>query len=103
MPFAVKAQQAYPPGDWKFRIVDDWGKWGGDVPSQANPVSDQFGAVAFLYNSTKPRTYTGDWGFEKWVLLGVGEADKDGWVTISGLPGNVWDSNGGQDDITYTL
>ncbi|MEM2168161.1 MAG: carboxypeptidase-like regulatory domain-containing protein [Candidatus Bathyarchaeia archaeon] len=103
VPFAVKAQQAYPPGDWKFRIVDDWGKWGGDVPSQANPVSDQFGAVAFLYNSTKPRTYTGDWGFEKWVLLGVGEADKDGWVTISGLPGNVWDSNGGQDDITYTL
>ncbi|MEM1557953.1 MAG: hypothetical protein QXG12_05125, partial [Thermoproteota archaeon] len=103
MPLAVKAQQAYPPGDWKFRIVDDWEKWGKDVPSQANPVSDQFGAVAYLYNSTKPRTYTGTWTFEKWILLGVGEADKDGWVTITGLPGDVWDSNGGQDDITYTL
>ncbi|MEM3553835.1 MAG: carboxypeptidase-like regulatory domain-containing protein, partial [Candidatus Bathyarchaeia archaeon] len=89
-PLAVTAQWAYPPGEWKFKIVDDWGK----------PVS---GAVAYLYNSTKPLSWTGTWSFENWPLVKWGEADKDGWVTIPELPGNAWDRAATDWEINYTL
>ncbi|MEM3648004.1 MAG: hypothetical protein QW506_02430, partial [Thermoproteota archaeon] len=89
-PLAVTAQWAYPPGEWKFKIVDDWG----------NPVSD---AVAYLYNSTKPLSWTGTWSFENWPLVKWGEANADGWVTIPELPGDAWDRAAPGWEITYTL
>jgi len=89
-PLAVTAQQAYPPGEWKFQIVDNWGK----------PVSS---AVAYLYNSTVPVTWSGTWSFENWPLVKWGEADKDGWVTIPELPGDAWDRAASGYEINYTL
>ncbi|MBO3799280.1 MAG: hypothetical protein JTT13_10500, partial [Candidatus Brockarchaeota archaeon] len=89
-PLAVTAQWAYPPGEWKFKIVDDWG----------NPVS---GAVAYLYNSTKPLSWTGTWSFENWPLVKWGEADANGWVTIPELPGDAWNLAAPGTEITYTL
>jgi len=90
-PLAVTAQWAYPPGEWKFKIVDDWGK----------PVS---GAVAYLYNSTKPASWSGTWSFENWPLVKWGEANADGWVTIPELPGDAWDRcNITDGEINYTL
>ncbi|MEM2058868.1 MAG: hypothetical protein QXO76_11560, partial [Thermoproteota archaeon] len=90
-PLAVTAQQAYPPGEWKFQIVDNWGK----------PVST---AVAYLYNSSKPVTWTSTWSFENWPLIKWGEADKDGWVTIPELPGDAWDrATAPGYELNYTL
>ncbi|MEM3660086.1 MAG: hypothetical protein QXU11_06705 [Thermoproteota archaeon] len=90
-PLAVTAQQAYPPGEWKFQIVDNWGK----------PVST---AVAYLYNSSKPVTWTSTWSFENWPLIKWGEADKDGWVTIPELPGDAWDrATAPGFELNYTL
>gem|GEM_PF-1665339 len=90
-PLAVTAQQAYPPGEWKFQIVDNWGK----------PVSS---AVAYLYNSTVPVSWSTTWSFENWPLIKWGEADADGWVTIPELPGDAWDrcTISGR-EINYTL
>ncbi|MBO3754738.1 MAG: hypothetical protein FGF53_07690, partial [Candidatus Brockarchaeota archaeon] len=89
-PLAVTAQWAYPPGEWKFKIVDDWGK----------PVSN---AVAYLYNSTKPVGWTETWSFENWPVVKWGEANADGWVTIPELPGDAWDLAAPGHEITYTL
>ena len=89
-PLAVTAQQAYPPGEWKFKIVDDWG----------NPVSN---AVAYLYNSSKPVRWSSTWSFENWPIVKWGEADADGWVTIPELPGDAWDRAAPGYEINYTL
>ncbi|MEM2550312.1 MAG: hypothetical protein QW689_07865, partial [Nitrososphaerota archaeon] len=105
LPLAVKAQQqAYPPGEWKFRIVDDWGKWEKDLPSQAKPLGDKFSAVAILFNSTPPYPSTGPWTFENWIPIAQAEANEEGWITLSGLPGNVWDEWTVPNwEINYTL
>ncbi|MGQ9478811.1 MAG: MSCRAMM family protein [Thermoproteota archaeon] len=96
-PLAVRPQ-AYPPGDWKFKIADDWGLWGEKAKSY-DPVTGGFGAVAYLYNST-PSAYP---TFEDWRPIGSGTADENGWIKIQGLPGNVWDMAAPGDTIEYTL
>jgi len=57
--------------NWRFGLVDDWGL----------PVSD---AMAYLYNSTGSANYA------SWRLLGTGDADSSGNVTIVGLASS-WD------------
>ncbi|MEM2980939.1 MAG: hypothetical protein QW385_06225, partial [Thermoproteota archaeon] len=101
-PLAVMAQHAYPPGPWKFKIADDWGNWGSSAAAY-DPVTGGFGAVAYLYNSTEPIGWPGDWTFENWPIVKWGEADADGWVTIPELPGDVWDNPAPGRTITYQL
>ncbi|MGQ9595795.1 MAG: carboxypeptidase regulatory-like domain-containing protein [Thermoproteota archaeon] len=99
VPLAV-TPQAYPPGELKIYIADNWGKWGSSVP---DPVTKGFGAVAYLYNSTKPVGWTGTWTFEDWILVKWGEADANGLITIPELPGDVWDRAAPGREINYTL
>ncbi len=86
---------------WKFRIVDDWGLWGNEVVKY-DPVGGSFGAVAYLYNSTKPVRWTGEWSFENWFLIKSEEADTGGWVAFHELP-TAWDNSAPNTEINYTL
>jgi len=99
---AVTPQGPYECKEWKFKIVDDWWNWGASA-AKYDPVTGSFGAVAYLYNSTPPPTWSGTWSFENWELRGQGVADPDGWVTIC-VP-RSWDrtpSDSGK-EINYTL
>jgi len=58
--------------NWRFGLVDDWGL----------PVSE---ARAYLYNSTGA-------SYADWKLIGWGDADGSGNVTIFSLPSS-WDSS----------
>ncbi|MEM3647433.1 MAG: hypothetical protein QW334_04740, partial [Thermofilum sp.] len=104
-PLAVTAQQAYPPGEWKFKIVDNWGLWGSEA-AKYDPVTGKFSAVAYLYNSSVPLGWPTDtpWTFENWPLLKWGEADANGWITIPELPGDAWDrAYLSTNEFNYTL
>ncbi|MEM2929978.1 MAG: carboxypeptidase-like regulatory domain-containing protein [Thermoproteota archaeon] len=104
-PLAATAQQAYPPGEWKFKIVDNWGLWGSEA-AKYDPVTGKFSAVAYLYNSSVPLGWPTDtpWTFENWPLLKWGEADANGWITIPELPGDAWDrAYLSTNEFNYTL
>jgi len=97
LPLAVKAQQrAYPPGDWTFQIGDNWALWGADA-AKYDPTATDFSAVAYLYNTTGKETFT------EWLLIGKGETNEKGIITIRGLPGNAWNTTFTGQSITYAL
>ncbi|MGQ9514790.1 MAG: carboxypeptidase-like regulatory domain-containing protein [Thermoproteota archaeon] len=74
LPYPTKSYQPETQSKWKFGLVDNW--W--------LPVSE---ARAYLYNSTDSQDYS------TWKLVGWGDADNSGNVTISGLPLS-WESSG---------